>query len=156
MTDDAWFGVTHESVANKISKHIASVRPKNRLIAIDVFAGVGGNTIALALSNQFKRVYAIEKDPATLMCAKHNAEIYGVADKITWWQGDCFDILGVNNDKEESRVMAELAREHSIIFASPPWGGTYFQFLCRERQLSFNRTVLPECRRLRRRDYGAV
>jgi trimethylguanosine synthase len=130
MTDDAWFGVTHESVANKIAKHIAAVKPKNRPIAIDVFAGVGGNTIALALSNEFKRVYAIEKDPATLKCAKHNAEIYGVADKITWWEGDCFDVLGVDTDNEESRPMATLAREHSVIFASPPWGGTLFPLLC--------------------------
>ena len=81
---------------------------------IDCFAGVGGNVIAFALSDRWKRVYAIEKDSAAIECAKHNAQIYGVQDKISWYEGDCFDIL--LND------LADLG-EHSIVFASPPWGG---------------------------------
>lgn len=81
---------------------------------IDCFAGVGGNVIALAQSKRWKRVYAIEKDPRALACAKHNAEIYGVRDKISWYEGDCFDIL---KDKP-----AELG-QYCIVFASPPWGG---------------------------------
>jgi len=81
---------------------------------IDCFAGVGGNVIAFAQSDRWKRVYAIEKDPKAIACAKHNAEIYDVRDKISWYEGDCFSVL--NNE------LADLG-EYSIIFASPPWGG---------------------------------
>lgn len=123
MTDDAWFGVTHESVAHKIAKHIAQAAPDDRAVIIDPFCGVGGNTIALALSGRWKRVYAIEKDPATLACARHNAEIYGVGDKITWFEGDCFDILGLKQGKEADTPLATLVQRHGVIFASPPWGG---------------------------------
>lgn len=61
-------------------------------------------------------MYAIEKDPAVLQCAKHNAKIYGVDKRITWWEGDCFQIL-----KNQLKDLAP----YSIIFASPPWGGMY-------------------------------
>ena len=70
--------------------------------------------IAFAQSERWKRVYAIEKDPRVLACAKHNAEIYGVQDKISWYEGDCFEIL--------RNELAEISN-HSIFFASPPWGG---------------------------------
>lgn len=123
MTDDAWFGVTHESVALKIAAHIRQAAPEDKAIIVDPFCGVGGNTIALALSGRWKRVYAIEKDPATMACAKHNADIYGVGDKITWFEGDCFDILGLKNGTENDTPLATLVKRHGVIFASPPWGG---------------------------------
>ncbi|KAH8427849.1 RNA methyltransferase [Aspergillus melleus] len=114
LTDDAWFGVTPEPVANKIAEHVASAAPAGRSILVDTFAGAGGNSIAFALSGKWKRVYAIEKNPAVLQCAKHNAQIYGVQDKITWFEGDCFEIL-----KNQLKDLAP----YSVIFASPPWGG---------------------------------
>lgn len=114
LTDDAWFGVTPEPVAMKIAEHMASSTPKNKSIVIDAFAGAGGNSIALARSNRWRRVYAIEKNPAVLQCAKHNAKVYGVADKITWFEGDCFELL-----KGQLKALAP----YSVIFASPPWGG---------------------------------
>ena len=81
---------------------------------IDCFAGVGGNVIAFAQSDRWKRICAVEKDPRALACAKHNAEIYGVRDRISWYEGDCFEIL--------RKGLAGLG-PHSILFASPPWGG---------------------------------
>ncbi|GAB1195123.1 RNA cap guanine-N2 methyltransferase-domain-containing protein [Aspergillus pseudonomiae] len=114
LTDDAWFGVTPEPVANKIAEHIASAAPASRMILVDAFAGAGGNTIAFARSGRWKRVYAIEKNPAVLQCAKHNAKIYGVEDKITWFEGDSLQI--VNNQLKE-------LGPYSVLFASPPWGG---------------------------------
>ncbi|KAK4981729.1 putative diacylglycerol O-acyltransferase tgs1 [Elasticomyces elasticus] len=113
MTDDAWFGVTPEPVAAEIAAHISTVSPTITTI-VDAFAGVGGNTIAFALSGRWERIFAIEKDPQVLACAKHNAEIYGVANKIWWIQGDCFDVL----KKRLARVVKE-----AVIFGSPPWGG---------------------------------
>ena len=130
MTEDAWFGVTPEPVArwaattkpssvhwqafSTIAKHVAEAASANKPFLIDCFAGVGGNVIAFAQSERWKTVYAIEKDPRALACAKHNAEIYGVRDKISWFEGDCFEIL--------RNELADLC-QHSILFASPPWGG---------------------------------
>ncbi|MCJ1254271.1 hypothetical protein MMC24_002085 [Lignoscripta atroalba] len=114
MTDDAWFGVTPEPVACKIAEHLAEGFPAEKAILIDVFAGAGGNAIAFARSGRWKRVYAIEKDPKVLACAKHNAEVYGVHEKISWYEGDCFETI--------KKELAELG-EFSVIFASPPWGG---------------------------------
>lgn len=97
-----------------IAKHIAEAASVSKAILIDCFAGVGGNVIAFAQSDKWKRVYAIEKDPRALACAKHNAEIYGVQDRISWYEGDCFELL--------RNELAELGQQ-SILFASPPWGG---------------------------------
>lgn len=52
---------------------------------------------------------AFDIDPVKLQCAQHNAEIYGVADKITFLQGSYFDLIKV--------VRADC------VFLSPPWGG---------------------------------
>ncbi|KAJ5387622.1 hypothetical protein N7509_010163 [Penicillium cosmopolitanum] len=114
LTDDAWFGVTPEPVANQIAAHIAERAPAGRSILIDAFAGAGGNTIAFAKTGKWKRVYAIEKNPAVLQCARHNAKIYGVDKQITFFEGDCFQVL-----KNQLKDLAP----YSVIFASPPWGG---------------------------------
>lgn len=114
MTDDAWFGITPEPVANMIATHVAEGAPKEKTMIIDAFAGAGGNAIAFALSGRWERVFAIEKDPKVLKCAKHNADVYGLANKIWWIQGDCFDII-----KKRFSAMGKS----TVIFASPPWGG---------------------------------
>lgn len=93
---------------------MANASPAEKAILIDCFAGVGGNAIAFALSGRWKRVYAIERDSKVLECAKHNAEIYGVHNQISWYQADCFELL--------RKELADLVN-HSVIFASPPWGG---------------------------------
>jgi trimethylguanosine synthase len=123
MTDTAWYGVTQERVAAKIAGHVALTAPVHRSILIDAFCGVGGNTIAFALSGRWKRIYAIEKDAATLECARRNAEIYGVKDKITWFLGDCFELLREGEGAIDG--LRELASEFGIIFGSPPWGGKW-------------------------------
>jgi trimethylguanosine synthase len=47
-----------------------------------------------------------------MKCAKHNAEIYGVASKIFWLTGDCFETIN-----------RFAGNKNVVIFASPPWGG---------------------------------
>lgn len=116
MTEDAWFGVTPEPIANNIAAHISEAVPEDKDIIIDAFAGVGGNAIAFAREGRWRQVFAIEKDPATLECAKHNAKIYGVSNKIVWINGDCFDVI-------EKRFRGAKS---AVIFASPPWGGTEY------------------------------
>ncbi|TLD19556.1 trimethylguanosine synthase [Venturia nashicola] len=114
MTDDAWFGVTPEPVAMKIAEHLAKILPPEKTILIDAFAGVGGNSIAFARSGRFKQIFAIEKDAEVIKCAKHNAGIYGVKNKIFFVKGDCFESLPQNYKK---------TGQNAVIFASPPWGG---------------------------------
>ena len=53
-----------------------------------------------------------------MKCAKHNAEIYGVKNRIVFIQGDCFDIL-VKRFKGQGNK--------AVIFASPPWGGPTYK-----------------------------
>ncbi|KAI5291760.1 hypothetical protein KEM54_000552 [Ascosphaera aggregata] len=115
LTDEAWYGVTPEPIATRIALDIASATPPSKKILIDAFAGVGGNTIAFAASGRWMRVYGIEKDEATLECAKRNAEVYGVSGKITWFLGDCFELLKKGQLKQLG--------DWSVVFASPPWGG---------------------------------
>ncbi|KAL1301722.1 hypothetical protein AAFC00_005928 [Neodothiora populina] len=114
MTNDAWFGVTPEPVANKIAEHLIEGTDPSKTIIIDAFAGVGGNAIAFARSGRWQQVFAIEKDAETMKCGKHNAEVYGVGSKIFWINGDCFEVL-----KKRLRSVAKDA----VVFASPPWGG---------------------------------
>ncbi|EMD00005.1 hypothetical protein BAUCODRAFT_359529 [Baudoinia panamericana UAMH 10762] len=120
MTDSAWFGVTPEPVATRIAADIARLAPPSKTVLVDAFCGAGGNTIAFALSGRWKQIFAVEKDPKVLACAKHNAEVYGVAKKIFWIQGDVF---------AELPKRLKQAGKNAVIFGSPPWGGpTYADY----------------------------
>ncbi|KAK0731575.1 RNA cap guanine-N2 methyltransferase-domain-containing protein [Lasiosphaeris hirsuta] len=132
LTDDAWFGVTPEPVAAQIAWDMSPRTPANDTL-IDIFGGAGGNSIAFALSGKWQRVIAVEKDAATLACAQHNAEVYGVEDgAIVWVHGDCFEFLSqlkAGGDELDPAVRCEgddLA-ETTTIFASPPWGGVSYR-----------------------------
>jgi len=111
--------------SRKIADHAAAAKPDGKLIMLDCFAGIGGNAIAFALSGAYKRVYAIEKNLAALECARHNARIYGVHDQITFFHGDCFEILGLDENKQSGKIesLAQVVSKAGIIFGSPPWGG---------------------------------
>ncbi|CCU76129.1 RNA methylase family protein [Blumeria hordei DH14] len=119
MTDDAWFGVTPEPVAQQVAQDLASNRRPEQCTLIDMFAGAGGNVIAFARTQCWSRIIAIEKDAAVLACAYHNAKIYGVQDCITWVHADAFDYL--------SHSAHTLNANEIVIFASPPWGGPSYR-----------------------------
>lgn len=114
---------TTGAVFRKISTQLLHSSSPFKSIIIDCFAGVGGNTIHFALSGRWERVYGIEKDAEVLACARHNAEIYGVADQIEWIEGDCFDLLKdvVGRDGGDG--------SGAVLFGSPPWGGELFFIL---------------------------
>lgn len=110
-------------------------------VVIDLFAGAGGNTIQFALSGLWDRVIAVERDAATLACAQHNAEVYEVAEYVTFVHADCFDFLNRLANRPDAlddalnvrrglgggpAAAAELARGVEV-FASPPWGGVGYQ-----------------------------
>jgi len=69
----------------------------------------------------FKTVIAIDIDPIKVQYAKHNAGIYGVADKITFMVADFL-------------AVAPVLRADAI-FLSPPWGGPEYMN-CKIFQLS--------------------
>jgi trimethylguanosine synthase len=54
-------------------------------------------------------VIAIDIDAARLACARHNAGVYGVADRIEFIQGDFLELA------------ASLRAD--AVYLSPPWGG---------------------------------
>ncbi|QPH01021.1 hypothetical protein C2857_005210 [Epichloe festucae Fl1] len=124
MTDDAWFGVTPEPVASQIAREMSTIDSSKDTV-VDVFAGAGGNTVAFALSQRWKRIIAIERDPSTLACAQNNAEVYGVDPSlITWVHADSFDYLELlHNRPEELHPDLRIDMSKTVLFASPPWGG---------------------------------
>lgn len=101
---EGWFSVTPESIAKHIADRVCQSRCE---VIIDGFCGVGGNAIQFALKG--KKVIAIDIDPVKIDLARHNAGIYGVADKIEFICGD-FLLLA-------SQLKGD------VVFLSPPWGG---------------------------------
>jgi trimethylguanosine synthase len=59
-------------------------------------------------------VIAIDIDPTKIICARRNAQIYGVLDRI---QFICGDFLHV------ARALQSTRHTIDAVFLSPPWGG---------------------------------
>lgn len=115
---ESWFSVTPEKVAAFTA---------NRLqcdTIVDAFCGAGGNTIQFAKT--CGRVIAIDIDPKKVEMAKHNASIYGVADRIEFIVGDFLQLA--------SSFKAD------IVFLSPPWGGP--QYL-KQEVYDIEKSILP-------------
>lgn len=74
------YSATSEKIALEQAKKM------NCKSVLDGFCGVGGNTIVFARLGM--KVMAIEKNKTRLEMARHNAALYGVADKITFIHGD--------------------------------------------------------------------
>lgn len=100
------FSATPESVALKIALEVAS---GGRESVLDAFCGVGGNTIGFAMA--LKEVFAIEVDRERLEMAKHNTEIYGIDNKVRFFNGDFL------------KLASGLSRRTNSVFLDPPWGG---------------------------------
>jgi len=96
-----WYSVTPE----RIAAHQAERCRADTII--DAFAGVGGNAIQFAMTCY--HVIAIELDPIRLAMARHNAQVYGVADRIDFICGDYLKLI--------PKLKAD------VVFLAPPWGG---------------------------------
>ncbi|XP_056276770.1 trimethylguanosine synthase isoform X2 [Pseudoliparis swirei] len=103
---EGWFSVTPERIAEHIALRVERSFPEARLV-VDAFCGVGGNAIQFALAG--KRVLAVDIDPVRLDLARHNATVYGVADRIDFVRGDFLQLA--------PRLRGD------VVFLSPPWGG---------------------------------
>ncbi len=82
---EGWYSVTPEKIAEHIAERCACG------VVIDAFCGVGGNSIQFAFTCE--RVIAIDINPERLAMAKHNAEVYGVADRIEFILGDYLTLI---------------------------------------------------------------
>lgn len=96
-----WFSATPECVAIHQAARGACG------ILVDAFAGVGGNTIHFA--SVCDRVIAIDSSPSRIDIARHNAQVYGVHNKVDFICGDFFELAP--------------ALKADVVFISPPWGG---------------------------------
>ena len=64
------------------------------------------------MNSSFLPVIAIDIDPKKIEMAKHNATIYGVADRIEFIVGDFFQLADT--------------LKADVVFLSPPWGGPQY------------------------------
>ncbi|KAJ2063003.1 Trimethylguanosine synthase [Coemansia sp. S146] len=133
IDEEGWYSVTPEAIAEDTAKRIAQLhnqqqqhnqqqlhsqrRPQKkkqqlvpdfgRICIVEAFCGVGGNAIKFA--EWCEHVIAIDIDPGRLEMARHNAEIYGVADRIEFILGDFYQLAPM--------------LKADVVFMSPPWGG---------------------------------
>ncbi|EDR29134.1 trimethylguanosine synthase, putative [Entamoeba dispar SAW760] len=112
MDEEAWYSVTPEAIA----KHIAQ-RVQQRLFflnkpikVLDLFCCVGGDSIQQAVAGSF--VTSVDFDPIKLELLEHNAQIYGVSNRIKTVNEDAFTFIKRVNEAD-----------FDVILIAPPWGG---------------------------------
>jgi trimethylguanosine synthase len=148
LDDEGWYSITPESIA----RHTAQLAVTPSLVW-DAFCGVAGNAIQFAVAGH--HVIASDISLMRLEMARHNAEIYGVADYIDLVLGDAFsdwfrtvknkrtDGIGMQKDVEikEHLMHGNGVMTHILdcIFLSPPWGGPKYL----KHETFDPRTMLP-------------
>jgi hypothetical protein len=103
LDDEGRRSLTPEVLALALGQRVRGLR------VVDACAGAGGNAIGFARAGC--EVVAIEIDAARLAMARHNAGLYGVADRIDFLLGDARDLLPQQNA--------------DLLFIDPPWGERY-------------------------------
>ncbi|KAG6909505.1 hypothetical protein DXG01_017062 [Tephrocybe rancida] len=111
LDQEGWYSVTPELIADQIAERCRCDT------ILDAFCGVGGNAIAFAKTCQ--RVIALDTSPVRLALARHNAQIYGVADRIEFILADYVTFAKAHAGLPHT----QRNRNIDIIFLSPPWGG---------------------------------
>ncbi|BFF89283.1 trimethylguanosine synthase [Drosophila madeirensis] len=117
---ESWFSVTPEKIAKQTARRLACG------VILDAFCGCGGNAIQFALT--CARVVAVDIDAEKLAMAKHNARIYGVADKIEFIHADFLQFAVSTNLRPD------------VVFFSPPWGGPNY---IKQATFDIERSLLP-------------
>lgn len=82
----------------------------------------------------FLLVIALDVSPVRLALARHNAQIYGVADRIEFVLSDFFSFVKAYGTIPSNRQSDQSnARKIDVVFLSPPWGGpSYLEGLAPE------------------------
>ncbi|PFH46294.1 hypothetical protein AMATHDRAFT_51134 [Amanita thiersii Skay4041] len=118
LDEEGWYSITPEVIANQIAERCRCDT------ILDAFCGVGGNAIAFAKTCQ--RVIAIDINPTRLALARHNAQIYGVADNIEFILADYIEFArayAVRHSSPRTVLNGNGSRQIDVVFLSPPWGG---------------------------------
>ncbi|KAF9563569.1 S-adenosyl-L-methionine-dependent methyltransferase [Agrocybe pediades] len=113
LDEEGWYSVTPELLADQIAERCRCDT------ILDAFCGVGGNSIAFAKTCQ--RVIALDTSPTRLALARHNAQIYGVADRIEFILADY--ITFAKSYLSLPTCNSPQSRKIDVVFLSPPWGG---------------------------------
>lgn len=98
LDDEGRWSLTPEALALALGKRARGMN------VVDAGCGAGGNAIGFARAGC--RVVAVERDTGRLALARHNARVYGVADRIRFVHGDARDVSAAGG----------------LLFGDPPWG----------------------------------
>lgn len=123
LDEEGWYSVTPERIASQIAERCRCD------VILDAFCGVGGNAIAFAKTCH--RVIAMDNSPTRLALARHNATVYGVADRIEFVLADYIAFAHSYLDRWEATTTSHpinsgnnaKRRPIDVVFLSPPWGG---------------------------------
>ena len=100
LDEEGRFSLTPEALSLQLGKWANGRR------VVDACTGCGGNAIGFARTGC--DVVAIERDAGRLEMARHNAELYGVSDRIRFIHGN---------------AITEVPRlDGDLLFVDPPWG----------------------------------
>ncbi|KAF5316713.1 hypothetical protein D9619_006753 [Psilocybe cf. subviscida] len=115
LDEEGWYSVTPELLADQIAERCRCDT------ILDAFCGVGGNAIAFAKTCQ--RVIALDTSSTRLALARHNAQIYGVADRIEFILADYLSFAKAYSSHSKTEQVSPSIRKIDVVFLSPPWGG---------------------------------
>lgn len=108
-----------QATSELIACHLAK-RFKADWIVADLGCGLGANTIFLA--ELVKKVIAVDLDDFKIECAKHNAAVYGVNNKIEFRVGDANDNIDSDVDAfflDPARDRDGATKTRSLLNSSP-------------------------------------
>lgn len=116
IDDEGWYSVTPEVIAWHHASMIVRANGHG-CVVYDMFGGVGGNAIQLALAGCHVLVTEICPDKAYMI--RNNARVYGVQDRVEVLVGDAMQVA--------PRLRPGLV---DAVLMSPPWGGPEYSKDC--------------------------
>lgn len=129
--DEAFYSVTDQYTADKISKEIKHHFPDIKTIT-DGTACIGGNTYSF--SKYFERVNGIELDKTKYTYLQENMQLLGASNVACYW-GDCIELI------------PSLVQD--MVFLDPPWGGPEYKVKSKVHLTLSDIPLLDVCEKLK-------